>query len=427
MAMKALRCPQCGADLELDDSKEFGFCSSCGTKIMLHETVEMKHTGAVSMKMDNSDQGRNRITLGNRAFDAGNYEEAYEYFTKGLEDVPDDITCIIRKGICAVYLSPLDNLRIAELGTSLDAAHELWIKRDEALDPEEGKDESAKNELGRLAEQEETDLLAMLDAIEDQQEYYYQLSNIEKCHAQAARWCEMARLYAAAYTGVVSPAGREVTLEDGIAFCDRVLGYDVKYYTHTTTDKKGNETDHFSRYSMESGRAQVIREIRTEMADAYNNLPSRLAQAEELSSDLSALEEEAGKLAELRDEAQAKYDAAKAAFWENNPELTARRDKNNKLSWISVGVGALAFLITFLAKGDSMVMPIVGGLVFVASFFLRGKIAKSSLAKLEKEVFPADVKALGEALDEAKTNWFEKESARRSKQGEVAAFEASKK
>ena len=34
MAMKALRCPQCNAELELDDAKEFGFCTNCGTKLI---------------------------------------------------------------------------------------------------------------------------------------------------------------------------------------------------------------------------------------------------------------------------------------------------------------------------------------------------------------------------------------------------------
>ena len=34
MAMIAIKCPQCGADIQLDDSREFGFCNYCGTKVM---------------------------------------------------------------------------------------------------------------------------------------------------------------------------------------------------------------------------------------------------------------------------------------------------------------------------------------------------------------------------------------------------------
>lgn len=49
MGIKTLKCTSCGADIELDDSREFGFCKFCGTKLMLVEKVEIKHTGTVSV------------------------------------------------------------------------------------------------------------------------------------------------------------------------------------------------------------------------------------------------------------------------------------------------------------------------------------------------------------------------------------------
>lgn len=46
MAVTALVCPRCGAQIELDDSREYGFCSYCGSKIMLgeHIYVHVKHS-----------------------------------------------------------------------------------------------------------------------------------------------------------------------------------------------------------------------------------------------------------------------------------------------------------------------------------------------------------------------------------------------
>lgn len=35
--MRACQCPSCGAQISLDDSREFGFCQYCGTKIMLDD------------------------------------------------------------------------------------------------------------------------------------------------------------------------------------------------------------------------------------------------------------------------------------------------------------------------------------------------------------------------------------------------------
>lgn len=45
MAFQKLKCPDCGADIELNAEKDFGFCSYCGTKIMLKQVIEVHHTG----------------------------------------------------------------------------------------------------------------------------------------------------------------------------------------------------------------------------------------------------------------------------------------------------------------------------------------------------------------------------------------------
>ena len=41
MSIKALKCPSCGADIEIDDSREFGFCSYCGSRIQIGERVNI--------------------------------------------------------------------------------------------------------------------------------------------------------------------------------------------------------------------------------------------------------------------------------------------------------------------------------------------------------------------------------------------------
>ena len=35
--MRACQCPNCNAHISLDDSRDFGFCQYCGTKIMLDD------------------------------------------------------------------------------------------------------------------------------------------------------------------------------------------------------------------------------------------------------------------------------------------------------------------------------------------------------------------------------------------------------
>ncbi len=37
MPLVCLKCPNCGGDIQLDDSRDFGFCVFCGTKVMMEK------------------------------------------------------------------------------------------------------------------------------------------------------------------------------------------------------------------------------------------------------------------------------------------------------------------------------------------------------------------------------------------------------
>ena len=41
-------CPNCGANIELDESREFGFCQYCGTKIV-QDKIIVEHRGTVGL------------------------------------------------------------------------------------------------------------------------------------------------------------------------------------------------------------------------------------------------------------------------------------------------------------------------------------------------------------------------------------------
>lgn len=412
MAMKALRCPQCGADLELNDEKDFGFCTHCGTKIMLHDVVE--YTGSVAL--DTSAQGRNRILLGNRAFESGNWKEAYDCFTRGLEDIPDDVTALYRKAICAVQLSSADNLRIPEFRTNLDAAL---------------KELEAKEAPAGTAQAIERDVCGMLDRFENaNRQYSSQLPDLNMCHAQAAVWCEVAKLYQAAIPAMTTPSVKERVLAAGIAFIDEVSGRQVKYFTHSTQNNKGETTDHYAKYSMDSGRAKLLRNIRDDLAQQFNNLPHRLERAARLDGELQTLDGETAELERIKTEAQGRYDAACAQFWDNNPELTARRKKTKNVTWFWVlagGVLLLAAVLLYLLWKRNLVLLVAGLALLVVSYLIKRVRAKSRLRHLENEVFPSDIKKLGEELDVARQNYVTKASERDGKAAEIQAFRATNK
>ena len=91
MSMVALKCPECGADIELDDSREFGFCLYCGTKVM-QDKVIVEHQGSV--KIDNSDYVQKFLQNARRAKEKEDWEETEKYYNLVEQNDPDNIEAI---------------------------------------------------------------------------------------------------------------------------------------------------------------------------------------------------------------------------------------------------------------------------------------------------------------------------------------------
>lgn len=79
MGIIAVRCPQCGADVQLDESREFGFCTYCGTKIM-QEKIFVEHNG--SIKIDSSEELKNLYIAARNTTEAGDKNTALDYYRK---------------------------------------------------------------------------------------------------------------------------------------------------------------------------------------------------------------------------------------------------------------------------------------------------------------------------------------------------------
>ena len=57
MSLIALKCPQCGADLEIDSDREFMYCEYCGTKVLRdkHTTINNSYTKNVTNNVTYAD------------------------------------------------------------------------------------------------------------------------------------------------------------------------------------------------------------------------------------------------------------------------------------------------------------------------------------------------------------------------------------
>ena len=124
MSLVTMKCPSCGGTLELDDTREFGFCIYCGTKVRVQdEKARVEVSGSV--KFDETDKYKNCLNLANEAYVNGNINEAYKYYTKALEIKQSEYLPIFRKGLCAGYLSSDNGLRVEEVVSGVSHGFEM--------------------------------------------------------------------------------------------------------------------------------------------------------------------------------------------------------------------------------------------------------------------------------------------------------------
>ena len=78
MSIVNVKCPNCGASIQLDSDREEGFCSYCGSKVKVQEAIN-------KVKIDKSGDLKNLLNLANAAIEANNGQEALNYANKTLE------------------------------------------------------------------------------------------------------------------------------------------------------------------------------------------------------------------------------------------------------------------------------------------------------------------------------------------------------
>lgn len=124
MGLVTMKCPNCGGTLQLDDSKDFGYCIFCGTQVRVQdEKTRVEVSGSV--KFDETEKYGNCLNLANQAYTNGNMSEAYTYYTKALEIRQNDYLPVFRKGLCAGYLSHDGGLRVEEVVSGVSRGHDM--------------------------------------------------------------------------------------------------------------------------------------------------------------------------------------------------------------------------------------------------------------------------------------------------------------
>jgi len=129
MAYVAAKCTTCGSDLQLDNNLESGFCMHCGDKIIFKDAIN-------PIIVDDRHMIRTWMDMGMKASNVGNQEEAYSYFTKVIENDPQNWEAIYFKGVAAAWQTSVGKIRLAELSQGINEALSIIIEGN-TLDAEE--------------------------------------------------------------------------------------------------------------------------------------------------------------------------------------------------------------------------------------------------------------------------------------------------
>ena len=112
MAFKAAICPSCGGQLQVPDDHDSVKCMYCGTDIVVREAIQAG--SGVNLE--------NLSTLAKTAYKAGNFQEAYNYYSKILEIDIKNPEAWYGKAKSAGWLSNLSDYRIPEMISGFENA-----------------------------------------------------------------------------------------------------------------------------------------------------------------------------------------------------------------------------------------------------------------------------------------------------------------
>ena len=86
MALKALKCPNCDANIQVDDNREYGFCTYCGAQIQVKEILEVRYSEAEGIAVDR--EYVKKLDAGKAFHKIGDFYRAEMVFMEMLREYP---------------------------------------------------------------------------------------------------------------------------------------------------------------------------------------------------------------------------------------------------------------------------------------------------------------------------------------------------
>ena len=452
MTKVSRRCPACHGEVMLDDEKEFGFCEQCGAKIMLDDPAAMisdtadreapNSTGSAAPDM--SDTGASDSTgaladsfesaefatacsaetdttasvsaetsallvSANRSFEDRNFAQAHDQYTKVLAAFPDSYEAIYRDAICSVYLAAPDVLDADAFADAMDSA----ARAQEECPITGGKsyvDISAAKDLDIT-----NMLISMFSAGQASDTTQSCLDNCRKAYDG---WLKIAAFAHAAAAYIEKESLKESALSSAVEFCDLIKNKQMSYLAGMETDKDGGSKPVYKTYTPDASISSRFSKLRAELADTFNNLPSRVAKINDLKINIQNI---SGTVSELREQSRGKTSeltSASKSFWKDHPQQRKERfymqAKSLIILAVAAGVGVFAYLIK---------QPLYAALALLTGLIVTVVKICRDTRKYDDKVLSLEVKLLQSDLDFINSKLSVEESALKEKQKALAEFE----
>ncbi len=107
MKIIAAKCPNCGADIEVDQYSDKTRCEYCNSTIIVEDAIACSKVDiSGNITIDNSKEIEMLLKNANRLFDSHDYKNAYIKYDKVLDANPDDLEAIIKSEGCRLLQMP---------------------------------------------------------------------------------------------------------------------------------------------------------------------------------------------------------------------------------------------------------------------------------------------------------------------------------
>lgn len=103
MNLVSAKCPNCGANIQVDSERNECFCSFCGSKINTQQAISLV------VKVDKSADYKNYLRLASENAEMGQFDEAVSYVDKALEIHPDSSRAWMLKAFFTSQCKEVDN------------------------------------------------------------------------------------------------------------------------------------------------------------------------------------------------------------------------------------------------------------------------------------------------------------------------------